>query len=180
MQKPLSTASPGVVKIRDVPLVQRRWVELCATQPGRWREIVDGADVVSEGLSRTEAGELVYYGTTSVLLPCRGAGGVLPDLDVATLAALLRHDPHVRLRALRIAHREAGVRAGSPVGTLRADLVIAATARGVVISVDVMAKVPQGAPRPRPLASTRADEAGLRGRPLPRSRAVPRVVGVPR
>jgi hypothetical protein len=130
--------SPGLVKIRAVPLVQRRRVELCAAHEGRWREILDAADVVSEGRTLVESGGLVYYGSTSVLLP-RSSLGPLPDADVLALAAVLRSDPHVRLRALRIAHREATARAGRSIGTLRADVAFGVAPRGVTIAVDVAA-----------------------------------------
>ncbi len=133
--------SPGVAKIRGVPLVQRRTVQLSSVSTGRLREIVDAADVVSEGRTLAEGGRLVYYGSTSVLLLRRSAGGDVPDLDVPTLAALLRVEPHVRLRVLRIAQREAAARAGGPLGTLLAEIDVAASARGVALLVDVVARL---------------------------------------
>src|SRR4029079_4532391 len=98
--------------IRSIPLVQRRLVELCNAHDGRFRDILDTADVMSEGQVSIEDGALVYHGTTSVLLLRRSHGGHLPDLDVDALARVLRSDPHMRLRTLRIAHREATARAG--------------------------------------------------------------------
>lgn len=133
------SACPGLAKIRAVPLVQRRSVELCTAHEGRWREILEAADVMSEGSARREGSLSVYYGSTSVLLPRRSEGGLLPDLDVASLAAVLRLDPHVRLRALRIARREASTRAGAPLGSLDAEIRIDEAARGVVIAVEVTA-----------------------------------------
>jgi hypothetical protein len=134
-------SSPGLVKIRSVPLVQRRSVELCTAHDGRFRDILDVADVMSEGRVSLEDGALVYHGTTSVLLLRRSHGGLLPDLDVDALAAVLQNDPHMRLRALRIAHREATARAGSPIGSARAELRIDPGARGVTISIEVSAPV---------------------------------------
>lgn len=133
------TAFPGLTKIRRVPLLQRRCVELCTISEGRWRDILEAADVVSEGSARLEGAALVYYGSTSVLLPRRSAGGVLPDVDVTALASVLRLDPHVRLRALRIARREAQSRAGAPMRTVLADMQVTEAPRGVVIAVDVSA-----------------------------------------
>src|SRR5262249_19462523 len=124
METPAPRAFPGLAKIRSVPLVQRRRVELRTAHEGRWREILDAADVVSEGQARQEGASLVYYGSTSVLLPRRSAGGILPDLDLASLTAVLRLDPHVRLRALRIAHREAQARAGAAMRALLAEIQI--------------------------------------------------------
>jgi hypothetical protein len=131
----------GLVKIRAVPLVQRRTVELAAVLSGRWREIVDAADLVSEGCTRAEGEGQVYYGSTSVLLLRRSAGGALPDEEVPLLSALLSKDPHVRLRVLRIAWREATARAGGTLGTLRAEIDVAAGARGVSLLVEVVARL---------------------------------------
>jgi len=136
MQTP---SSPGLAKVRAPPLVQRRRVELCTAHEGRWREILEAADVVSEGKACAEGAALVYYGTTSVLLPRASAGGLLPDLDIAALARVLRLDPHVRLRALRIAHREAQSRAGAPMKTLLAEIQISEAPRGVIIEIEVTA-----------------------------------------
>ena len=135
---------PGLTKVRAVPLVMRRTVHLSSVSTGRLREIVDAADVVSEGCTRPEGGRLVYYGSTSVLLLRRSAGGQVPDVDVHSLTALLRVEPHVRLRVLRIAHREAAARAGGTLGTLHADIDVAASARGVALLVDVVARLARG------------------------------------
>jgi hypothetical protein len=129
------------VKIRSVPLVQTRTISLTTAIAGRWQEIVERADVVSEGRTEIEDGRLVYYGSTSVLLLRCSEGGALPDVDVSMLAALLRRDPHVRLRVLRIAHREATARAGAPLGTLRAEIDVGAGARGVSLLVEVVARL---------------------------------------
>jgi hypothetical protein len=136
--------SPGLAKVRVAPLVQRRTVELSCASSGRWREIVEAADVMSEGSTRTEGDRLVYYGSTSVLLLRRSAGGELPDVDVQGLTALLRVEPHVRLRVLRIAHREAAARAGGPLSTLHAEIDVAASARGVALLVEVVARLARG------------------------------------
>jgi hypothetical protein len=141
MEMPLVGSSPGLVKIRSVPLVQRRSVELCTAHDGRFRDILATADVMSEGRVSLEGGVLVYHGTTSVILLRRSQGGALPDHDVDALAAVLKNDPHLRLRALRIAHREATSRAGSSLGSSRAELRIDPGVRGVVISIEVSAPV---------------------------------------
>jgi hypothetical protein len=152
METPAPTSFPGLAKIRGVPLVQRRRIELRTAHEGRWREILDAADVVSEGRARQEGASLVYYGSTSVLLPRRSAGGLLPDLDVASLTAVLRLDPHVRLRALRIAHREAQARAGASMRMMLAEIQINETRRGVIIAIEVTARLA------RPLRSVTRDE----------------------
>jgi hypothetical protein len=148
---------PGVVKVREAPLFQRRTVALYTMTAGRWSEIVEGADVVSEGRTDPDGDRLVYYGSTSVLLLRRSAGGELPDLEVDRLAALVRADPHVRLRVLRIARREAAARAGGPLGTLHAEIDVGASARGVSLLVEVMARLARG----HPLATGSAVHPGV-------------------
>jgi hypothetical protein len=125
-------------------------VDLVIVESGPLGDLVETADVVSEGRTEAEAGALVYYGSTSVLLLRRGAGGGLPDLEISALAALLRRDPHVRLRVLRIAHREATARAGGPLGTVRAEIDVSPSARGVALLVEVVARLAR-----RDLRSTR-------------------------
>jgi hypothetical protein len=139
----LSTASvtrPGLIKVRAAPFLQRRTLDLALLPGGRWRDIVDAADVVSEGRTEIEGHRRVYYGSTSVLLLRRSAGGELPDEDLARLVALVRADPHVRLRVLRIARREAAARAGEPLGTVRAEIDVSACTRGVALLVEVVAR----------------------------------------
>jgi hypothetical protein len=144
MQPRVIGARPGLAKVRDAPLVARRRVELYAATEGRWRGLLETADVVSEGRTDAEGGARVYYGSTSVLLLSRSAGGALPDREVRQLAAVLRADPHVRLRVLRIAHREAAARAGGPIDTLRAEIDVGASARGVALLVEVVARLSRG------------------------------------
>jgi len=146
---------PGLAKVRVAPLVRRRLLELITAESGPFRDVVEGADVVSEGRTEeTEGGALVYYGSTSVLLLRRGAGGELPDAEIEAMAALLRRDPHVRVRVLRIAHREAAARAGAPLGTLRAEIDVSPGARGVALLVEVVARLARGG-----LRSTRGHAA---------------------
>ena len=98
----------------------------------RWREMFDRADVVSEGSVREEPQGRVWYGTTSLILPA-------PPADVAFFAAVAERDVHVRLRALRAAHREAASRAPGRLGRLSCEVRITADPRGVRIDVDVQA-----------------------------------------
>src|SRR5688500_6415959 len=93
---------------------------------------------MSEGNTRDEEGGTTYYGSTSVFLAReRDLGSV--GLDLA--AALLKHDPHVRLFAVRIARREAAVRASAPIGTMRAELSVGVRPDGLFVTVDVAARV---------------------------------------
>lgn len=139
-ERPAKT-KPGLAKATVSRLVRRRKVVLVAAEEGVVSEMVEGADVVSEGLAREEGGSLVYYGSTSVLMPARKLGGVLPDPELHTLAEILARDPHLRLRALRIARREAASRAQGEITILRAEMTIQASPTGIVVLVDVVANV---------------------------------------
>jgi hypothetical protein len=134
------TPRPGLAKARAAPLVRGRTARLLEARDGAWRLAFERADVVSEGRAEPEPGGLVYYGTTSVILePHHGASPTAGELeDLAVLAPL---DPHLRLRALRIARREAAARVDAPLGPLRAELTVVVGEKGVTIAVDVVAPV---------------------------------------
>jgi hypothetical protein len=123
---------PGLAKARALPLIiARRTVLLRAPDP-RWRELFERADIVSEGAVRQESHVRMWYGSTSIILPV--------DTDEAgLLAELAARDLHVRVRALRAAHREACTRAPSRLGRLMCEIRFAPDARGVRIDVDLQA-----------------------------------------
>ena len=122
-------------------LVESRAVEVFRSTDYRWQELLDKADVMSEGSIRNEADGSSYYGTTSLLLPLESRGGMVPDDVSEKLSRLVTHDPHARLRAIRIACREARVRSVHPIGRIRAELVVRIDALGIRIDVDVEARV---------------------------------------
>ncbi|WP_437747316.1 hypothetical protein WME73_21710 [Sorangium sp. So ce302] len=131
---------PGLAKVQRPPLLQRRHIELVTCSAGRLHALFDSADVLSEGSTRDEGGALVYYGSTSlhVALP--------PDAPLAArLDRALALDPHLRLRALRVAHREAAARAGGPLGPMQAEIRCGfaphAAAVSFALTVDVTARV---------------------------------------
>lgn len=130
---------PGLAKAREGPLVARRAIELVSVSAGRVRALIDDADVVSEGAIRRENDALVYYGTTSLVIAVRPENE-RPAIELDDLLAIVAVDPHLRVRALRIAHREAAVR-GGPLGPMRAETGVRASSRGIVIEVDVVATV---------------------------------------
>jgi hypothetical protein len=103
---------------------------------GRWRELFERADVISEGGPRDEPQGRMWYGSTSLILPSDegGHGG-----DTAFLAAVAERDIHVRVRALRAAYREASSRAPGRLGRISCEVRITADPRGVRIDVDVQA-----------------------------------------
>jgi hypothetical protein len=97
---------------------------------------------MSEGATRREVeGTSYYYGTTSLLLPFVSQGGRIPDELALDVVRLVTRDPHARVRAIRIACREAQVRSVHRLGQIRAELVVRHDSRGVRIDVDVEARV---------------------------------------
>jgi len=125
--------------VRSAPVLRYRAVRLMSSVDGRVRELIDCADVVSEGATRTEGGMLVYYGSTSLLL--EKERGELREEALGDLATVFRCDPHARLRAVRVACREALSRARAPLGPVKTELTVEHDERGVVLCVDVVAQI---------------------------------------
>ena len=140
-QKRERRGGPGPVKAGPYKLVQSRAVEVFRSSDYRFRELFDRADVMSEGAIRNESDGASNYGTTSLLLPVASRGGIVPDELAERLSRLMNQDPHARLRAIRIACREARVRSVHPIGRIKAELVVRHDARGIRIDVDVEARV---------------------------------------
>lgn len=132
---------PGLKKTHALPLVNIRRVELWQAADYRWRELFEGADVMSEGATRDEPDGKVYYGSTSILLLFSSRGGLVPDDQAEPLVRLVMRDPHARLRATRIARLEAQVRSAAPIGRVRAELSARAVAHGIQVGVEVEARV---------------------------------------
>lgn len=153
---------PGLKKTHALPLLSTRKVELWQSSDYRWRELFEGADVMSEGATRNEPDGQIYYGSTSILLPFSSRGGLIPDDQGEQVVRLLTRDPHARLRATRIARLEAQVRSAAPIGRVRAELGASLAPHGVQVSVEVEARVHQEladhpqAPRKASGATTKA------------------------
>jgi hypothetical protein len=108
----------------------------------RWRDLFEQADVVSEGSLREERTGRVWYGSTSLILrvgPHAGDGAEKLPADPSFLAALVSRDVHARLRAVRVAHREACLRAPGRLGRFTCEMRISPDPEGVRIDVDVQA-----------------------------------------
>lgn len=105
------------------------------TTDALWREAFDAADAVSEGAARTEARGQVWYGSTSLILHLDAK----TQEERAFLAEVAARDLHVRIRALRVAIREATVRAGVRLGRSQCEVRFAVDPGGVRIDVDVQA-----------------------------------------
>jgi hypothetical protein len=125
---------PGLAKARGLPVVLRRDVLLVRAPDPRWRDLVDAADVVSEGCLRQERTGRVWYGSTSLILRVDASVA-----DPAFLAALVGRDLHVRLRAVRVAQREACLRASGRLGRFACEMRVSPDPQGVRIDVDVQA-----------------------------------------
>ncbi len=97
---------PGLAKTRGWPLLQARQKLVVRTFETTWRDLFARADVISEGSVREEPGGRVWYGSTSLILSA-------PEETAVVLVRLAARDVHFRLRALRMAHREASLRAPS-------------------------------------------------------------------
>ena len=107
----LASAGPGLAKTRQPPLLHVRTLTLLAGSDARWKVLFDAADIVSEGAPRGEAASRRYFGSTNIVLLLKPER---PGETLERLAELAAHDPHVRLRAMRVARREAAQRAWGP------------------------------------------------------------------
>jgi hypothetical protein len=133
---------PGLAKARRLPvLVARETVLVRACSP-RWNDLFENADIVTEGSAREEPHGRVWYGMTSMILSADGA-------DAALLAAVAARDVHVRLHAVRVARREACLRAPGRLGRLGCEIQVKPDARGVRIDVDMQAPLIEWSARSR-------------------------------
>jgi hypothetical protein len=141
---------PGLAKTRGLPLVLARRKLVVRTFESIWRELFARADVVSEGSARDEPSGRVWYGSTSVILPA-------PEAQAQALVALARRDVHFRVRALRMALREASLRAPSRLGRLTGEIRVEFREAAVRIDVDVQAPLIESRVRSRraPQTTTR-------------------------
>lgn len=120
---------PGIAKVRKPQPLATRTVALTRADDTLWTWLFEQADIISEGAAEPEGAVYVYRGTTSIILPVG---------DLHGTAAL---DPHLRLRAVRIAHREAQVRAPGSLGPVHMDLLVRSTQHEVRIDVELDALV---------------------------------------
>jgi hypothetical protein len=130
---------PGLRKTQAAPLLAERSARLWQCNDHTAVRLLAGADVMSEGAARREQSGSVYYGTTSILLPLTSRGGAIPDDRLDDALRWSRTDPHLRLRVLRLARREAALRAGAGLLRLDAELVFSKAQTGLRIDVEVEA-----------------------------------------
>jgi hypothetical protein len=109
--------------------------------------LFEKADIVSEGAPRGDGDDRAYFGSSDIVLPVRPERG---GDTMENLAGAIARDPHVRLRAVRMARREAQQRADGPMGSLRAEITVSPCAHGVTVHVEVEARVfPERRAEPR-------------------------------
>lgn len=107
------------------------------TTEGRWRDLFECADAISEGAVKEErSGERVWYGSTSLIL---GVPVETSLEDRGFLLEVAKKDVHVHVHALRCAHREAQSRAPGMLGRVSCELTFSDDPRGLRIDVDVQA-----------------------------------------
>jgi hypothetical protein len=124
---------PALAKTRGEALL--RGGQRVKASDAKWREMFDAADAVSEGQAKVESQGSVWYGTTSLILRMPHAD----ERERAFIAALAARDIHVRVRAIRIARREAQSRAPGRLGVSRCEIRVSEVGGGVRIDVDVQA-----------------------------------------
>ncbi len=106
------------------------------TTEGRWRELFESADAISEGAAKDEPEGRVWYGSTSLILELPVETSLE---DRAQLLAIAKKDVHAHVHALRCAHREAQSRAPGLLGRVTCELHFSEDPRGLRIDVDVQA-----------------------------------------
>lgn len=128
---------PSLAKARRPPLVETTGPGgFVRTNEGRWRELFEEADVISEGAVKLEGDQRVWYGSTSLILILPTGS---PQDDQTFLLAIAKKDVHVHLHALRAAHREAQSRAPGMLGRVVCEIHFEVDPRGLRIDVDVQA-----------------------------------------
>jgi hypothetical protein len=132
---------PSIVKARKQALVSLDRRARLRVHEAVWRDLFDRADAVSEGSCREEPEGRIWYGTTSLILPLP-----LPYTHEERhfLAAVAARDLHVRLRAVRVAHREAQSRAPAPLDNAACEITVHSDPAGVRIDVDIQAPLIEG------------------------------------
>jgi hypothetical protein len=131
---------PGIAKVRHAGLVSTRALTLVRATDPTWAQLFDEADVVSEGVAGQEGGRLVYRGFTSIVL-VRERERHDAAWDVAAAARLAALDPHFRVRAMRVARREAQARAPGALEVAHMDVLVRQGPRGITVEVDVEGEV---------------------------------------
>ena len=132
-----SRAGPGIVKVRHPLPHTIRLASLVRADDAFWQYLFAEADIVSEGSTTREGTEMVYRGTTSIILPSRAFGGEGDVQRIATVAHVAASDPHFRLRVVRLVRREAVVRAAGSLGRTVMEMLVRPDPLGIRADIDV-------------------------------------------
>ena len=133
-----SATGPGLKKAVRPPLALRRSTLLYQASDYRLKELFERADVVSEGAVASDGSS--YFGTTSIILPL-GDNEARTPKELTELVAILAADPHAKTRAVRIAHREASVRARELLERLKTETHFRRRGDSVEATVEVEAQL---------------------------------------
>jgi hypothetical protein len=138
------TGGPSVAKVRAPSPVARRMIALLSSSDAWWEDWFERADIMSEGLSTVEEGQGIYRGTTSVILTEGADGQGMQSKQVAELVRIATRDPHLRLRLVRLARREAASRSSQPLGCTFVEIKLTMDAKGLRADLDVVAREASG------------------------------------
>ena len=103
-----------------------------------WRDLFKSADVVSEGAVQGARDGGCYYGTTNIVVTFPAE---FESRDCVAHAAVARACVHVKLRALRVARREAQSRANTDLAASHCELAFTSDDTRLHIHVELSAKV---------------------------------------
>ena len=102
-----------------------------------WRDLFKSADVMSEGAVQGTR-DASYYGTTNIVVTFPAH---FESNECAAHAAVARACVHVKLRALRVARREAQSRANLDLAASHCELAFTSDATRLHIHIELSAKV---------------------------------------
>ena len=132
---------PGLAKCGVAHPFPKRVLSLVRSADNLWSDWLERADVVSEGAIAHEGGAQVYRGTTSIIVLSDRHGGRVPAEAVDSATQVAMRDPHLWLRAMRIARREAVSRTSGSLDRIQVELHVCADARGIRVDIDVEGQV---------------------------------------
>lgn len=132
---------PGLAKTRGAKVVERIKREWVRCNDYHWRALFESADTLSEGAIKTSAEGSTYFGSTHIHLRHVALAKLTDDLDPGDLFKIVQADPHVRLRAVRLACLEAMVRANAAFSSVSTEITFRPELLAICISVDIEAKL---------------------------------------
>lgn len=121
-------------RLRRAFTVER--VTRARSEDAYWRDLFKSADVVSEGAVQTASAS--YYGMTDIVVPFPEEFGTA---ERAAHIAVARACVHVKLRALRVARREAQSRANVDLDASHCEVAFTEEKTHLRIHVELSAKV---------------------------------------